>query len=286
MLDCRGPEERNSPDALNAPLHRFRLIKAWLGAFAATCLEVSVSMAQQPTQGTEVPRNKPTTIWERTWDDPVAFYTFVLGIFTALLAVVSAIQIGFLIEANKTARRAAEAADLSARAAIGIELPIVRALIQDIEHLDEPIVEGKGYATALSHGAPQQYSAVSDIHFMNYGRSLGFATHLELGWRVARTLPEVPKYNKTIILPHGSIIRPQEHLFIVEVHTTLELTKREQQKSQTGESALWLFGSLHYRDFLDRKHEARFCWRRCRREDDTHYFDSDGDPPTEYTRQI
>ncbi len=28
-------------------------------------------------------------IWERTWDDPIAFYTFVLSIFTAWLAIVT-----------------------------------------------------------------------------------------------------------------------------------------------------------------------------------------------------
>jgi hypothetical protein len=49
-------------------------------------------------------------IWNRTWDDPVAFYTFVLSIFTALLAVISAVQIAFLFRADKTARMAAEAA--------------------------------------------------------------------------------------------------------------------------------------------------------------------------------
>lgn len=44
-------------------------------------------------------------IWSRTWDDPVAFYTFVLGIFTALLAAVSATQIVFLIRADQSTRR-------------------------------------------------------------------------------------------------------------------------------------------------------------------------------------
>jgi hypothetical protein len=56
-------------------------------------------------------------IWDRTWDDPVAFYTFVLGIFTALLAIVSGTQIYFLTRADKTARITAEAAKKSAEIA-------------------------------------------------------------------------------------------------------------------------------------------------------------------------
>src|SRR5437588_612464 len=36
-------------------------------------------------------------VWRRTWTDPVAFYTFVLAIFTGLLAIVSATQIWLLL---------------------------------------------------------------------------------------------------------------------------------------------------------------------------------------------
>ncbi len=55
-------------------------------------------------------------IWDRTWDDPVAFYTFILSIFTALLAIVSFTQIYFLTRSDKTARIAADAAKEAAEA--------------------------------------------------------------------------------------------------------------------------------------------------------------------------
>jgi hypothetical protein len=70
---------------------------------------------RQPTKSL---RQRFTTIWNRTWDDPVAFYTFVLSIFTGLLAVVSAFQIFFLIRADKTARLSAEAAQTAAKSAM------------------------------------------------------------------------------------------------------------------------------------------------------------------------
>jgi len=58
-----------------------------------------------------------SVIWDRTWDDPVAFYTFVLSIFTAMLAIVSATQIAFLFRADKTARITAKAAQDAANVA-------------------------------------------------------------------------------------------------------------------------------------------------------------------------
>src|SRR5450756_18940 len=67
--------------------------------------------------------NKTESLWVPT--DSVGLYTLVLAIFTALLVGVSGSQGWFLLRADKTARIAANAADLSARAAVGIQLPII-----------------------------------------------------------------------------------------------------------------------------------------------------------------
>lgn len=54
------------------------------------------------------------TLWDRTTDDPVAFFTFVLAVFTGSLVIVTGTQIGFLIRADKTARTSADAAKAAA----------------------------------------------------------------------------------------------------------------------------------------------------------------------------
>ncbi len=58
------------------------------------------------------------TLWDKTTADPIALYTFWLAVFTSVLAIVSGIQIFFLINADKTARLSADAAKKSADAAI------------------------------------------------------------------------------------------------------------------------------------------------------------------------
>jgi hypothetical protein len=56
--------------------------------------------------------------WERTFDDPIAFYTFVLAIFTGVLGTVSLIQLTFIFRADRTARITANAAMSSANTAV------------------------------------------------------------------------------------------------------------------------------------------------------------------------
>lgn len=62
-------------------------------------------------------QHQAKSLWDRTWEDAVALYTAVLTIFTGLLAVISGIQIGFLIQADKMARRSFIATRRSADAA-------------------------------------------------------------------------------------------------------------------------------------------------------------------------
>jgi hypothetical protein len=68
------------------------------------------------------------TIWKP--NDPVSAYTLVLAIFTGLLVAVSAIQIGFLIRADKITRRSADAAKAAADIAKSTLIASQRAWIR------------------------------------------------------------------------------------------------------------------------------------------------------------
>ncbi|MGO9234793.1 MAG: hypothetical protein ACLP4V_12210 [Methylocella sp.] len=57
------------------------------------------------------------SLWQRTTEDPVAFFTFWLVVFTAVLSVVAVLQIKFLTRAENIATAPAEAAKQSANVA-------------------------------------------------------------------------------------------------------------------------------------------------------------------------
>ena len=54
--------------------------------------------------------------WDWTTHEPIAFYTAVLCLFTGVLAFVSFVQINYLRRADETARKSAEAANVTAKA--------------------------------------------------------------------------------------------------------------------------------------------------------------------------
>jgi len=88
-----------------------------LAARAQQVEQAAASVTEQPdTISTLLQRL--STIPGRTLDDPIAFYAFVVTIVAALLALLSLIQIGFLIRLGKTLRRSADAAKQTSEAAM------------------------------------------------------------------------------------------------------------------------------------------------------------------------
>jgi hypothetical protein len=77
---------------------------------------------ENQTQTNTEHNDAPETLWQKTIAEPVAFYTFVLSIFTAVLATVAIAQIRYLARSDETARIAADAAksanDINVRSVI------------------------------------------------------------------------------------------------------------------------------------------------------------------------
>jgi len=85
----------------------------------------------------------------------------------------------------RVTKMAAHAADLSARAAIGIELPILRVRGSQIGLADE---------SGALDDSREQRSIISDIEIKNFGHSHAFPIQVELGYVVAKILPRHPHY--------------------------------------------------------------------------------------------
>ncbi len=111
--------------AQSAALFVFVLVFAFLTYLLVCTLFPSAQPIEQ--RKTEQPQQynaekdenrKPAeSFWQRPTEDPVAFFTLWIAAFTALLVLVSAFQIGFLIRADDTAATSAQAAKKAADAA-------------------------------------------------------------------------------------------------------------------------------------------------------------------------
>jgi hypothetical protein len=142
----------------------FVLLAAWLlvGSLLAPPNQRAIESGSYGTQESGRKIAMPNSA-----EDRIADYTWWLSAFTLALVVVSAVQIRFLIRADKTARIAAEAAVKSASAATAIEFPIVRTswIGPEVTSTDELVRPHVPYAGAVNYGWPTRFSAISEIEF-------------------------------------------------------------------------------------------------------------------------
>jgi hypothetical protein len=222
----------------------------WVGVFVwqSSRPPNHASAASQTCEGTKNECAKATT------DERIADYTWWLAVLTAALVTVSAGQGFFLLRADRTARIAANAADLSARAAVAIELPIIRVVPEDF-----------GYGS-FQDGSNLRIEncSLGSLAFMNLGRTKAFPIEVRCGWTVGDRLPDVPVYTFTKSFPTNLIFEPgpntTEHLHISEFE--LEFAPGVPEKARINAVGLWFYCSVAYLDFMQNRHEVGFCWRR------------------------
>jgi hypothetical protein len=108
--------------------------------------------SQQQSANKQGSRGNAVSVDKKSTDDVVAEYTGWLAVFTALLVLVSAFQIGFLIIADKTATKTAQAAKESADVAKSTLVASQRAWIRtEIGVGNQPLIfYPKGHPTGAS----------------------------------------------------------------------------------------------------------------------------------------
>lgn len=184
-------------------------------------------------------------------DDLTAAATIVIAIFTTILGV-------FTVSLARSTRLAANAADLSARAAINIELPILAAEVSDFH---------------FSTGQKQNSNGVSEhfdccfAHYLNVangGRTKAHLTQVEGGWHFGKELPASPNYTFTKHLNLTAILDPEAeepmHIRISDYH--FKTGPDTYDAIRSAKSNLWFFCRIAYLDFMRERREAGFCWRR------------------------
>ena len=192
---------------------------------------------------------KAEPLWVPT--DSVGLYTLVLAVFTGLLVGVSAGQGYFLLRADKTARIAANAAELSARAAIAIELPIITA---------EPDGFGWGQRRIGDQLAISSFD-IDRIIFFNAGRTKAIPLDLLFGYTVGDQLPEEPIYVFSKPFSIDCLIETDPFSKLLREYT-FDVAPGVYSELRIPTTKLWFYCKLVYLDFMQMRHEVGFCWRR------------------------
>ncbi len=173
-----------------------------------------------------------------------ALGTVIIAIFTTILAV-------WTVSLAGSTRIAANAAKRSADAAVAIELPIIKAVPDNL---------GKG--SFANQGIEKEYISVFSVTFSNLGRTKAFPVKLRYGFAVG-ALPKKPRYTFVEMYLFNDI-------FEADPKTRHPTTLSESKEIESGvwgricasRVPVWFYCELAYLDFMqDRKREAAFCWR-------------------------
>jgi hypothetical protein len=97
--------------------------------------------------------------------------------------------------------KAANAAERSARAAIAMELPVIRMIPPEDLVATDVLIGGEGsYGGIVNDGPPTRFSAIGRFEVQNHGRTSAFPAIFSIGWAVTAKLPETPNYKKQSVL--------------------------------------------------------------------------------------
>jgi hypothetical protein len=194
-------------------------------------------------------------IWDNaSHDNVIAFGTVLIALFTFVLYR-STTKLWLAGERQiEVARTAANAADLSARAAIAIELPVIKA---------EP--DQFGFGSKQNGDGPRiEYCGVGLVNFANLGRTQAFPVEVQYGWTFGKNLPAIPGYAFTKRFRIDDIINQGGGTAFLNLDEdfAFEQGADPSEEVRRATSGLWFYCCIVYLDFMQNRHESGFCWRR------------------------
>jgi hypothetical protein len=145
------------------------------------------------------------------------------------------------------AKIAAEAASLSARASVSLQLPIIRIRPDNLNDGDSR--EGERSIEDCS---------IHSVTISNLGATKAFPEDIIYGWTVGAVLPDTPSYRFADRFPHNSILEAEPIILSLSGKQILEAGQRS--KILAG-NYLWFYCALLYDDFMGERHMHGFCWR-------------------------
>lgn len=180
-------------------------------------------------------------IWTAISTVVIAAFTTILGLFTISLA--------------KSTRIAAEAADLTARAAIALELPIIRI---------QPQKETYGTTRRKGEQKESHHITIGSLVFSNLGNTKAFPIEIEYGWTAGRELPKSPVYRRIKTFDAGYILDASRSSApeIDLPDADIEIPENGYDQIGAGDLRVWFYCRLSYLDFMEQERSVSFCWQR------------------------
>jgi hypothetical protein len=159
------------------------------------------------------------------------------------------------------AKKAAEAAEKNADAAIGVQLP--RLTLTQLE-LFEPGPpygpEADSFRNQVQGGIPPEHFQVA-VTFYNFGETTALVTGFCIEHIVGESLPPVPRYETVVPMSAATIIKAGGTYGLKLRNFFIMLTPSEIDGIQNRSEHLWVYGYISFLDFLNLRHEHRFCQR-------------------------
>jgi hypothetical protein len=208
-------------------------------------------------------------------DEALAYYTKWLTIFTGVLAVATlglgGATMGLYITGEKQANTAklaslkqfrqtrdsialtkvsADAAMLSAKAAVAIQLPIIRIKPENLGHTEARIGERE-----------VEECSVDAVILSNLGPTKAFPVEILHGWAIGNELPPEPNYRYVDSFAPNFILEPDPNVTPRKRLTLGMPLERGQWSEILKGNYLWFYCAFRYEDFMGTIHSHGFCWR-------------------------
>lgn len=173
--------------------------------------------------------------------------------------------------AATAARRSADAADISARAAMWIELPLLVGSVGDMLHVAEPVPEEGPYGGQVIDDIPDRYGAITDLVLRNHGRSAARVELVRAGHAICAALPAEPAFSRTYACDQNMVIPPGERERI-DLSYSIEVTPEQRAALVEKTITIWLYAEVTYLDFLDTVRRCGLAWSYSTLPGDNVYF--------------
>ena len=221
--------------------------------FASSPLIQQYNQLEKSSDGQHA-KEKSIKIGEsETSDDKIARYTWWLALLTGGLVVTATVQGYFLLRADKTARIAANAARLSADAAIAAERARFYIVIES-HNLTNMIYLAR-------NGALRGENISIKYRFQNYGKTPGIVRELTLDSRIA-TDPADPSGHPVYITEFPEYMIGANGMTETAFYNPMLALEAPQVEAMGRNTArLWFYGRLYYDDIFGNPQVHRFYFR-------------------------